>query len=134
MLHEVIVVMVYCVNCGVQNSEDAKFCVNCGVNLTGSQEPKWEQRIEEWGEEFGKRAEEWGEHVGEQMETECFWLPQAGAIFGVIIGVIIILAGLLVLFGWNIAVFLRGLGAFATITIGLLFILFVIQSFRRRKK
>jgi uncharacterized membrane protein YvbJ len=126
--------MVYCVKCGVQNSDDAQFCVNCGISLKNTQDPKWEQRVEEWGEEFGKRAEAWGEHVGRQMETECFWLPQAGVLAGLTIGVIIVLVGLQLLLGWNIAVFLRSLGALATIIIGVLLIIFAIQLFRRRKR
>ncbi|MFH0749209.1 MAG: zinc ribbon domain-containing protein [Candidatus Bathyarchaeota archaeon] len=125
--------MVHCVKCGVQNSDDAKFCMNCGANLVSSQETKWEQRIEAWGEDFGKRAEEWGERFGKQIETEWLWLPQVGAIFGLLIGIIIILAGLQLLLGWNIGVVLRALGFLTTIIIGLLFIVFAIQLFRRRK-
>lgn len=98
-----------------------------------SQEKKWEQRIEEWGEDFGKRAEKWGEQFGKQVENECFWLPRVGAVFGLIFGAIIILAGLQLLFGWNIAVIMRSLGSLATIFIGLLFIIFAIQLFSRRK-
>lgn len=126
--------MVYCVKCGVQNVDDAHFCVNCGVNLMRSQGPQWEQRIEEWGEEFGKRAEEWGEHIEKQLETECFWLPHVGVVIGITIGVIVILVGLQLLLGWNIAVFIRSLGALATIVIGLLLIGFAIQLFRRSKR
>jgi hypothetical protein len=126
--------MVYCVKCGVKNSDDSAFCVKCGENLTSSQEKKWDERIEAWGEDFGKRAEKWGEQFGKQMENECFWLPRVGAIFGLIIGVIIILAGLRLLFGWNIEVFIRSLGSIATIIIGSLFIIFAILLFSRRKR
>lgn len=133
MLSEVILVMVYCVKCGVKNADDATFCMKCGESLRSTQEKRWEQRIEDWGEDFGKRAERWGEQFGKRMETECFWLPRVGAFFGLIFGVIIILAGLQLLLGWHIEGFVRSLGSLATIFIGLLCIIFAIQLFSRRK-
>ena len=126
--------MIYCGKCGAQNAEDATFCVKCGANLTPSQERSWEDRVEAWGEEFGQRAEEWGEQFGKNIEASCVWLPRVGAFLGLIIGVIIILAGLRLLLGWNIDVFLRGLGALITITIGSLFILFAALLFSRRNR
>ena len=35
-----IIVVVYCVKCGVKNLDDAKFCVKCGENLMSSQEAR----------------------------------------------------------------------------------------------
>jgi len=85
--------LVYCTKCGTKNKEDAKYCSKCGANLEVSPEKRLEKRAEEWGEEFGRRAEEWGEQFGKRAEEECFGLPHGGAIFGLFIGVIIILAG-----------------------------------------
>lgn len=85
--------LVYCTKCGTKNKEDAKHCSKCGANLEVSPEKRLEKRAEEWGEEFGRRAEEWGEQFGKRVEEECFGLPHGGAIFGLFIGIIIILAG-----------------------------------------
>ena len=40
--------------------------------------------------------------MGRRRENDCFGLPSGGAIFGLIIGVIIILVGLQQIFDWNI--------------------------------
>ncbi len=85
--------MVYCTKCGTKNEETAVYCVKCGSKLEGAQEETWDKRVEKWGEEFGKRAEEWGDDFGRRAETECFGLPHGGLIFGLLIGVIIILVG-----------------------------------------
>ena len=91
--------MVYCAKCGKENEAGARYCVKCGADLKLSREKAFEQRAEEWGEEFGKRAEEWGEQFGKRMEKECFGLPHGGAIVGLIIGAIIVLFGLSLLAG-----------------------------------
>ena len=85
--------MVYCTKCGAKNDENAIFCVKCGAKLEVSKET-WDKRMEKWGEEFGKRAEEWGEDFGRRAEKECFGLPHGGVIFGLLIGLIIILVGI----------------------------------------
>jgi hypothetical protein len=96
--------MVYCVKCGTKNEESAIHCIKCGAKLV-SKEGSWEKsmekwgedfgkRAEKWGEEFGKRAEEWGDKFGKRAERECFGLPHGGLIFGVLIGLIIILVGI----------------------------------------
>jgi len=66
--------MVYCTKCGTKNTDDAVVCAQCGASLeTVTYVPrKYEHRREE----------------------ECFGLPKGGAIAGIIIGLIIILAGL----------------------------------------
>ena len=86
--------MVYCTKCGTKNEEDAKHCSKCGADLEVSREKRFEKRAEEWGEEIGRRAEEWGEQFGKRAEEECFGFPHGGAIFGLIIGIIIIIIGL----------------------------------------
>jgi len=74
--------MVYCTKCGTKNEEGASHCTKCGANLKVSREERFERRVEEWGEDFGRRA-----------EKECFGLPHGGAIAGLLIGIIIILVG-----------------------------------------
>ena len=91
--------MVYCSKCGTKNEEATENCVKCGAKLTVSKEEDWEKRIEDGAEEFGKRAEVWGENVGKRMEDECFGLPHGGSIFGLLFGIIILVAGILWLIG-----------------------------------
>ena len=62
------------------------------------------------------------------METECFGLSQGGAIFGLLIGVIIIFVGLQQVFGWNIDV-----GPFAIIIVGILIITGAIYGLTKRR-
>ena len=93
--------MVYCSKCGAKNEDTAKVCAKCGANLVVPQEKSFEKRAEEWGEEIGRRAEEWGEEFGRRVEKECFGLPHGGAIVGIIFGIIIILAGLSWLLGFE---------------------------------
>ena len=74
--------MVYCTNCGTKNEEAAVYCIKCGAKLVSKKE-SWDKRMEKWGEDFGRQA-----------EKECFGLPHGGMIFGLLIGLIIILVGL----------------------------------------
>ena len=46
--------MAYCSKCGTKNAEDAEVCTKCGARLEVSMEKKFERRVEEWGEQFGK--------------------------------------------------------------------------------
>ncbi len=70
--------MVYCSKCGTQNPDTNTVCSNCGAPLytVGQRYPGSDR-----------------EHY-RRMEGECFGLPNGGMIVGIIIGVIIILAGL----------------------------------------
>ena len=124
--------MVYCSYCGEKNSEDTEYCVKCGANLEGLQEKRLEERfeksIEESAEQFGKRMEKWGEDFGKRAEKECFGLPSGGAIFGLFIGIIIIIVGLQQVFGWQIDI-----GPFVIIIIGLLFAAGAIYGLTRRR-
>lgn len=63
--------MVYCVKCGTKNPDDAQVCSKCGAQLYTTGESRHYRR----------------------MEDECFGLPRGGMIAGIIIGLIIILAG-----------------------------------------
>lgn len=98
--------MVYCSECGTDNEEGKDYCVKCGAALHP--------------ERGGVRRRE--------KRDECFGLPQGGAIFGILIGAIIILSGARELFGWNIDV-----GPFATIIIGILFIAGALYTLTKRK-
>jgi uncharacterized membrane protein YvbJ len=130
MLNEVIIVMVHCDKCGVNNSDDAKFCVKCGENLMSSQDKwEWERRVEEWGEDVGKRAEKWGKQMEREFKDECFGLPHGGAIEGIIFGIIILVLGFALLANINIWHYL---GPIAAIIVGILIITGVAYRLIRR--
>ena len=124
--------MVYCSKCGTKNEDAAVDCVKCGASLSvapserGSEtlEKNWEEKLEKGAEEFGRRAEEFGK----SMENECFGLPRDGAIFGLILGLMIVIFGLQQLFGLNIDV-----GPFALTVLGLLIIAGAIYGFTRSR-
>lgn len=54
--------------------------------------------------------------MSRRMENDCFGLPSGGAIFGLVIGIIIILVGLQQIFGWNIDI-----SSYVIIIVGILF-------------
>jgi len=124
--------MVYCTKCGKRNADDAKYCEKCGVNLENlpekSVEKGFEKSVEEWGEQFGERMERWGEDFGKRVENDCFGLPKGGAIFGLLLGLIILSVGLQMVFRWHI-----NFGPFVVVIIGLLFVVSAIYSFTRRR-
>lgn len=106
--------MVFCSKCGAKNEDVAGFCVKCGAKLKVSAEKSLEKRLEEGAEEFGKRAEAWAENFGRRTEQECFGLPHGGTIFGLVIGIIIILVGVTSLSGidiefWPLIIIIFGL-------------------------
>jgi uncharacterized membrane protein YvbJ len=101
--------MVYCSKCGKQNEDAVEFCVDCGASVVSlTHERKRDNRMN-------------------QKKDECFGLPGGGAIFGLFIGIIIIIVGLQQVLGFSIDV-----GPLAIIIIGLLFITGAIYSFTRR--
>ena len=67
--------LVYCTKCGTKNADDAEVCSQCGASLY----PVKEER----------------ERHFRRYEDECFGIPRGGAIVGLAIGVIILLAGLI---------------------------------------
>jgi uncharacterized membrane protein YvbJ len=106
--------MVFCSKCGTKNVDSAKHCTKCGTELKVSTEKSLERRIEKGAEEFGKRAEVWAEDFGKRAEQECFGLPHGGTIFGLIIGLIIILLGVTSMAGidiefWPLIIIIFGL-------------------------
>jgi uncharacterized membrane protein YvbJ len=68
--------LVYCTKCGAKNEEDALVCVKCGAPLYKGPRPPWR-------------------YERKRFEEECFGIPHGGAIVGLAIGVIIVLAGLI---------------------------------------
>ncbi len=121
--------MVYCVRCGVKNSDDAAFCVNCGENLNNSQEKKWDEKVDAWGEGFGKRADNWGKQMEREFKDGCFGFPHGGAIVGIILGIILLILGL----AWlaNISIW-RYLGPIAAVIVGVLIIAGAVYRLNRR--
>jgi len=106
--------MVFCSKCGIKNEDATEYCVKCGAKLNVTKEKSVEKRIEEGAEEFGKRAEAWGKSFAKRPEEECFGLPHGGTIFGLIIGIIIILVGVTSLAGidlefWPLIIVIFGL-------------------------
>lgn len=126
--------MVPCSKCETNNAEDAVYCVKCGAKLGFSREESWDKRVESWGEDFGKRAEEWGEDFGRRAEE---WgknfgkraekeLLNVGVIFGIIIGLVMILVGIAWLSGievtqyfWSIIIVVFGLLVLTGVIYGL---------------
>jgi uncharacterized membrane protein YvbJ len=109
--------MVYCTKCGTKNNPTEEYCTKCGAPLERSTKKNWEKQLEQGAEEFGRRAEQWGQDFGKRAEEECFGLVKNGAIIGVVLGIIIILAGILLLAGFQL---LRFLWATAIVVIGLI--------------
>jgi len=68
--------MVYCTKCGTENKEDAQYCVKCGAPL------------------FGERRERPEKHEKEEREERemCFG-PTLSTYWGVILGIILVIAG-----------------------------------------
>jgi hypothetical protein len=124
--------MVYCTKCGTKNEDDALDCISCKAPLkisgleirSQNREKSWEDNLERGAEDFGRRAEEFGK----RMENECFGLPKGGAIFGLFIGIIIIIVGLQQIFRWRI-----NIGPFVIIMFGLLVLAGAIYGLTRRK-
>lgn len=77
--------MVYCPKCGTKNESDAEFCKKCGENLRApSAEVKARPR---GGTCFGQQERR------ERHVDECFGVPRLGAVFGILVGILIILLG-----------------------------------------
>jgi uncharacterized membrane protein YvbJ len=100
--------MVYCTKCGTKNEEDAAVCVKCGASLGAR--PAWRRER--------RRAEQ-----------ECFGLPHGGAIVGLIIGIIIIIAGISWLAGIDLE---RYFWPFIVIIFGILIVAGALYGYSRR--
>jgi uncharacterized membrane protein YvbJ len=71
--------MVYCVKCGTKNPDETETCTQCGTPLHVTKESVHYER----------------------MEKECFGIPKGNTIVGLFFGIIIILAGVSWLGGYE---------------------------------
>jgi len=109
--------MVYCVKCGAQNPDDAKVCAQCGAPL----------------HPVKKEEECFGVERRRKYEEECFGIPRGGAIVGLAIGIIILLAGgIWLLQQAQLIPKTVEVWPFAVITFGILIIVGVLYRLRRR--
>jgi len=119
--------MVYCVKCGAKNPDDAKVCSKCGAPLYALEEGK-PSRIEK--ECFGTRR---GEEPYKRVEEECFGIPRGRAIVGLVIGVIILLAGCIwIMQQAELIPKTVDIWPFAVIIFGILIIIGALYGLRRR--
>lgn len=129
--------MVTCSKCETKNEEGANYCVKCGATLAVPREESWERKMEKWGEDFGKRAEEWGEDFGKRAEE---WgkdfgrqaekeLLNFGIIFGLLIGIIMILVAI----AWIAGIEITQYFGLIVIIFGLLILFSSIYSLLRRR-
>ena len=107
--------MVTCPKCGTNNPYEARFCVSCGSTLNAVEGKR-------------KRGSTCFGQPERRMEDECFGLPHGGAIAGIIIGIIIILYGLVNIYGWKLDI-----GAYIPIIIGILIVAGAIYGLTRRR-
>jgi uncharacterized membrane protein YvbJ len=120
--------MVYCTKCGTKNPDDAKNCTQCGAALYAAGETRQERYEDTCG---GRRR------AGEpytRMEHECFGIPGGGAIVGIAIGIIILLAGVI----WfmqqtNVLPSNVSVWPFAAIIFGILIVIGALYGLRRRR-
>lgn len=103
--------MVYCHNCGTKNEDDAEFCSKCGTPL--------KENVER-----GHR-----EKQHKRQRDECFGLPHGNIIGPLIIGFILILAGLSSIYGFE---FWQYLWPALIVLIGILIIAGAIYRARNR--
>jgi uncharacterized membrane protein YvbJ len=116
--------MVYCHNCGAENEEDENYCSKCGEPLKedDKRRTRWERRQRRRNECFGMEQRQ-------RERDECFGLPGGNIILPLIIGVILILAGLSSIYGFQ---YLQYLGPALIVLIGLLIIAGAIYRARRK--
>ena len=117
--------MVYCVKCGAKNPDDAKTCSQCGAPLYSLTERRSRHREDEC---FGTRV---SAEPRERVEEECFGIPKGGAIVGLAIGIIIVLAGLSLLFQELLGISIPW-WPFVIILFGVLVIIGAVYGLRRR--
>ncbi len=88
--------LVYCSKCGAKNKDDAKICTKCGGTLYPlSMEKEIERKAASIGKEIERKADTcFGPRKRRKQEEECFGLPRGGTIVGIVIGLIIIFAGI----------------------------------------
>jgi hypothetical protein len=121
--------MVYCTKCGTKNPDDATVCSQCGAPLYAVGEAEGQRRVE--GECFGPSRRS-GEPY-RRVERECFGLPRGGAIVGIVIGLIILMAGLILfLRQWGVIPGGVDVWPFVAIIFGILIVIGALYGLRRR--
>lgn len=80
--------MVYCIQCGFENKDDAYYCVKCGASLPLTHDRGSHSTHECFGMSKG--------------DDSCFGLRHGGAIIGLILGVLIIISGISILLDQSI--------------------------------
>uniref|UniRef100_A0A7C3J4Y1 Zinc ribbon domain-containing protein n=1 Tax=Candidatus Methanomethylicus mesodigestus TaxID=1867258 RepID=A0A7C3J4Y1_9CREN len=108
----------YCSKCGKENASDALYCSSCGAPLEKIAQPY----------AGPKRHDD--ECFGREEEEECFGIPNGGLIVGVIFGIILILVGIGIIYGWtnwNL------LGPAIIIIVGILILVGALTKSRRRR-
>jgi len=110
--------MVYCTKCGAKNPDDVKVCAQCGASLYAVTEHERRRRRED--ECF-------------KPEEECFGIPRGGAIVGIAIGAIILIAGFIWLLQQaQLIPKTVEFWPFAVIIFGILIIMGALYGLRRR--
>ena len=115
--------MVYCAKCGTKNGGDAKSCKKCGEKLYPSR-PREETKPK--GDScFGPSKRR------ERHEQECFRVPRLGAIFGITIGLLIILFGVGLILSRNYGTAVE-IWPLAVVIFGIMVVAAVLSASRRR--
>jgi hypothetical protein len=114
--------MPYCQNCGTKNAEGAEICTNC-------QQPLYDTRR--------RRTRRDGCYGEERPEQECFGLPHGGLIVGIFFGLLLLIAGIVLILqnvlGIQIDANGQLIGPVVLIFIAILIIAGAIYQFRSRK-
>jgi amino acid permease len=92
--------LVYCIKCGEEQADTAKFCTKCGAKMPTSSESigtdnseSFEKKIEKKAEAFGKKAERFGNRF--EKKADAFgthfnhWYDETFGILGPLIGAFI---------------------------------------------
>lgn len=118
--------MPYCHNCGTKNDEGVQYCINC-------QQPLYDTRRKR-----ARRDDCDGCYGDEGPEQECFGLPHGGIIVGVIFGLLLLIAGVILIFQnvLGIAININGqlIWPVMLIVFAVLVIAGAIYQMRRRSK
>lgn len=106
--------MVYCTKCGVQNPDGSEYCTSCGAALYLRSQGDASSSSDCFG---GDR--DW--------DTECFGLRRGGALFALVLGLLIVIAGISSLIGVSV---LQWIAPFFVIGIGLIIIVTILRRGR----
>jgi uncharacterized membrane protein YvbJ len=112
--------MPYCPNCGTKNEEGAEICTNC------------QQRLYETRRRRTRRDGCYGE---QRPEEECFGLPHGSIIVGIIFGLILLVAGILLILQTTLGISISGqlIGPVILIIIAILILAGALYQLGRRR-